>query len=254
MIIQMFNVQSAPGFILVGHLHLLTPQERRRVNFLSQLNVPFFKSAIKEGTPPSFYALIDDRLTYDVEGLIKHTTTSTTTITTTTTTTTEMKTTTTTETVPMTTTTILTTTIITTTHDFIQLINKNDYLLKKMELNNKELYMTKLMRRLVNFNKLLEEKVSKFNRSLATVYPKRRIVFLMVTEDLVKIYVERYEKRQKVKHITSIFKLMATTALLSLGISLLYIKYRMLKSMKLIYEAVKVGKQKRKRHRKKIKK
>ena len=154
----------------------------------------------------------------------------------------------------MTTTTILPTTIITTTLDYFQHIDKNDNFLKEIKLNTKEMYITKLMRRLVNFNKLLDEKIFEFNRSLATVYPERRLVFLMVTEDLVKIYVERYKKRRKMKHITSIFKLVATTALLSLTSFLLYIQCGMLKSMTLNYETLKVKEHKRKRHQKKMKK
>ena len=116
--------------------------------------------------------------------------------------------------------------------------------------NETALILASLLRRLDNFDRLLDVKIENFNRGATVLNPKPRLVFLMVTEDLVKIYVERYKKRQQMKHLTSIFKLTATTVLLSSGLFLLHILFRMFRSINLNYKTIKIAKQKRKRKQK----
>ena len=113
---------------------------------------------------------------------------------------------------------------------------------------NEQLYVNRLMARLENFNKILETKITTFELTLflTEVDFEPRLVFLMVTEDLVKKYEARYEKRQKRKHIVSIFKLTATVTLLALGVFLVYTLVRMGKSMVLNYSKLKIVKEKRK--------
>ena len=113
---------------------------------------------------------------------------------------------------------------------------------------NQQLYVNRLMIRLENFNKILETKITTFELTLilTEVDFKPRLVFLMVTEDLVKKYEARYKKRQKRKYIVSIFKLTATVTLLALGLFLVHTLVRMERSMVLNYSKLKIAKEKRK--------
>ena len=98
-----------------------------------------------------------------------------------------------------------------------------------------QIYMESVFRRLNNFERLMNVKMDKFNEKITSVNGKPRLVFLMTYEELVKMYVDRQKKKQKMKHITSGFKLTATIALLSLCLFLVYALY----SFKVVNELMK---------------
>ena len=89
--------------------------------------------------------------------------------------------------------------------------------------------------------------MDKFNAKITSVDAKPRLVFLMTYEELVKMYVDRQKKKQKMKHITSGFKLTATIALLSLCLFLVYALYSFKIIMEQSYAKKKAAKEKRKR-------
>ena len=74
------------------------------------------------------------------------------------------------------------------------------------------------------------------------------------SQKIVDVYVARYEERQKIKHIVSMFKLTATLALLALGVFINHTLFRMWSSMVIHYRKLKIAKEKRKRKRKRIRK
>ena len=117
--------------------------------------------------------------------------------------------------------------------------------------------MNNVYRRLNNFERLLSLKIDKFAEIKTSVNVKPRLVFLMTYEELVKMYVDRQKKKQKkqqkMKHITSGFKLAATIALLSLCIFLVYALYSFKIIMEQSYAKKKAAKEKRKRRAKKKK-
>ena len=113
--------------------------------------------------------------------------------------------------------------------------------------------MNNVYRRLNNFERLLELKIDKFAKIKTSVDVKPRLVFLMTYEELVKMYVDKEKKKQKMKHITSGFKLTATIALLSLCIFLVYALYSFKIIMEQSYAKKKAAKEKRKRRAKKKK-
>ena len=113
--------------------------------------------------------------------------------------------------------------------------------------------MESVFRRLNNFERLMNLKLDKFNEKITSVDAKPRLVFLMTYEELVKMYVDRQKKKQKMKHITSGFKLTATIALLSLCIFLVYALYSFKIIMEQRYAKKKAAKEKRKRRAKKKK-
>ena len=117
-----------------------------------------------------------------------------------------------------------------------------------------QFYIQSIERRLKNFERLLGLKIKNFNEPVPLIDAKPRLIWLMVTEDLVRKYVERHEKREKVSNIESIFKLIATVFLLGFFLSLLYIFYQMYQSLMRKYETKKVAKQKRKKILKKKRK
>ena len=168
------------------------------------------------------------------------------TTTTTTTTTTTITSTTTTTTATSSTTTTTTTMITTTTNSTTSTMSEKYF--------QTQVYIQSVERRLKNFERLLNLKVANFNKLLPSVDAKPRLVWLMVTEDLVRKYVERHEKREKVNNIESIFKLIATVFLLGFFLSLLYIFYQMYRSLKRKYEKKKAAKEKRKKRLKKKRK
>ena len=96
-------------------------------------------------------------------------------------------------------------------------------------------------------------KIDKFAEIKTSVDAKPRLVFLMTYEELVKMYIDRKKKEQKMKHITSGFKLTATIALLSLCIFLVYALYSFKIIMEQRYEKKKAAKEKRKRRARKKK-
>ena len=128
---------------------------------------------------------------------------------------------------------------------------------------NKRVYVDRVMARLENFNKIFKSKVAKFNQSIdskvTSIDVKPRLIFLMVTDlqqivknsqKIVDIYVAKYEKRQKRRHIVSIFKLIATFTLLALGVFMNHTLFRMWISMVFHYRKLKIAKEKRKQRKK----
>ena len=93
--------------------------------------------------------------------------------------------------------------------------------------------------------------MKKFNDAKTPLNFQSRLVFLMVTEDLFKMYVNRYNKRQKIKKITAGFKLTATIALLSLCLFLVYSLHRFSKLMEQRFTKIKAAKEKRKQKKRK---
>ena len=70
------------------------------------------------------------------------------------------------------------------------------------------------------------------------------------SQKIVDVYVARYEERQKIKHIVSMFKLTATLALLALGVFINHTLFRMWSSMVSHYRKLKMAKEKRKQRKK----
>ena len=111
--------------------------------------------------------------------------------------------------------------------------------------------MDSVLRRLNNFQRLMNLKMDNFNEKTSSVDAKPRLVFLMTFEELVRMHEERQKKKQMMKHITSGFKLTATIALLSLCHFLLYALYSFNVLMEQSYAKKKAAKEKRKRRVKK---
>ena len=111
--------------------------------------------------------------------------------------------------------------------------------------------MDSVLRRLNNFERLMNLKMDKFNEKTSSVDAKPRLVFLMTYEDLIRMYEERQKKKQTMKHITSGFKLTATIALLSLCHFLVYELYSFNVIMEQCYKKKKAARKKRKRRAKK---
>ena len=132
-------------------------------------------------------------------------------------------------------------------------INETEILLKLLKDKQVQTYMNNTLRRLNNFERLLNLKIDKFNEKISAVDAKPRLVFLMTYEELVKMYVDRQKKKQKMKHITSGFKLTATISLLSLCLFLVYALYSFKIIMEQSYEKKKAAKEKRKRRARKKK-
>ena len=114
-----------------------------------------------------------------------------------------------------------------------------------------QIYMDSVLRRLKNFERLMNFKMDNFNQKTSSVDAKPRLVFLMTYEDLIRMHEERQKKKQTMKHITSGFKLTATIALLSLCHFLLYALYSFNVIMEQSYAKKKAAKEKRKRRVKK---
>ena len=130
--------------------------------------------------------------------------------------------------------------------------NKIDIALELLKDKQVETYMNNTLRRLKNFERLLNLKMDKFN-VITSVNAKPRLVFLMTYEELVKMYVDRQKKKQSMKHVTSGFKLTATIALLKLCLYLVYSLFSFKRILEQIYTKRKAAKEKRKRWAKKKK-
>ena len=117
-----------------------------------------------------------------------------------------------------------------------------------------QMYIQSIERRLTNFERLLDSKIVNFALLIFSVDSKARLVWMMVTEDLVKQVVESHKKKEKMKNIKSVFKLIETIFLLSFSLGLLYIFYCMYRSLQQKYANKKAAKEKRKRELKKKRK
>ena len=161
------------------------------------------------------------------------------------------------------TTTVTTTTFQTTTDQTLETTTKLNH--TQLLFLSKRNYIDRVMARLENFNKIFKSKIEKFNKStgskVTAIDAKPRLIFLMVTDleqivknsqTIVDVYVAIYEKRQKRKHIVSIFKLIATFTLLALGVFMNHTLFRIWISMVFHYRKLKMAKEKRKRRRKRI--
>ena len=116
-----------------------------------------------------------------------------------------------------------------------------------------QIYMDSVLRRLNNFQRLMNLKMDNFNEKTSSVDAKPRLVFLMTFEELVRMHEEKQKKKQMMKHITSGFKLTATIALLSLCVFFVYALYFFKIIMEQSYTKKKSAKDKRKRRAKKKK-
>ena len=96
------------------------------------------------------------------------------------------------------------------------------------------------MRQLTNFNKLLSEKITKFS-SLETKLPsnlKRPPTFNFIPDELLRFYHNMYIKKNMMKTITLIFKIVAFVTLICACLILNAFVYRMWKIMIKIFDLV----------------
>ena len=126
--------------------------------------------------------------------------------------------------VPATTTTALTTTTATLAQTFSKLMSLSSTTadVQSLQVINIGLYTEALMRRLTNYNKILDEKMTEFNLGILNVQP--RILFVFPDANSFEEYIERKIKDKQKQELLKKFKMLTKIiAALVMSISFLFI-------------------------------
>ena len=119
-------------------------------------------------------------------------------------------------------------------------------------------FVNQTMRQLTNYNRLLDEKITRFRLQIALNSKRRMIFLLMMSDDSFKDYLKTALQRQnqvkKQSNVTSVFKMVALIAMVGLLLGLIRTLYKMLIVTRKIYERNKAKKSKKKRRRDKRRK
>ena len=133
----------------------------------------------------------------------------------------------------------------------------------KQELNREQLtaindFVNRTTKRLQNFDRLLDEKIEKFNNLTMSVVFNRRMLFLLPDIDNFDAYIEqKIEDKKKQEQLTKAKLVIKMIAALVMSVSFLLIAktmYQMLSTEVKRFDLAKVKKQKAKRKKSKKKK